>query len=285
MITPEQERDILARAYVPEHLVGLMTSVSGGEPFLLDDYFCCRVGDLMIVAGYPLGRDFQENEFRVFLRRIAESFRPREIVFAAPVLPPGFGDKCMEHESDLYYTLDLDRVSVRDVVRRSVAKARRSGFVERTVRFGADHRALSEEFVDRVRPPRRVTALLFRMDEYVSRSDGVLVVNVRHREGSLAAFYVVDLTAVDFSTYVIGCHSRQHYLPGASDLCFQEMIAVSREAGKAFIHLGLGVNEGVRRFKEKWGGVPAMTYEMCRFLVRQPSLLGAIAAGFRMRQP
>ena len=39
MLTPEQETYILTNAYVPEHIVGLMTSLSGGEPFLIDDYF------------------------------------------------------------------------------------------------------------------------------------------------------------------------------------------------------------------------------------------------------
>jgi hypothetical protein len=42
MLTPEQEKYILSHAYVPEHTVGLMTSLSGGEGFLLDDYFFCR---------------------------------------------------------------------------------------------------------------------------------------------------------------------------------------------------------------------------------------------------
>lgn len=276
MITPEQERDLNARAYVPEHLVGLMTLVSGGEPFLVDDYFCCRVGDVVIVAGYPLGQDYRFDAFDRLIRRVIEIFRPREISVASPELPPSFAHACKERERDVYYTLDLDRVQVRDAVRRSVAKASRTGVVERTTRLEDDHRALAEEFIERVQPPPRVTALLFRMWDYVGRCDGALVVNVWGRDGSLAAFYVVDLSARAFSTYVIGCHSRRHYLPGASDLCFHEMISASREVGKAYIHLGLGVNEGVRRFKEKWGGVPTLTYDMCRFVVRRPSLLSAL---------
>jgi len=276
MITEEQERDTLARTYVPEHLVGLMTLVSGGEPFLVEDYLCCRVGDLVIVAGYPLKGRFRADEFERFLHRVIKIFRPREIVSAAPELPPSFGFACSERESDVYYTLDLGRMSVRDAARRSVAKALRLGFAERTSRLDAAHRALAEEFIERVDPPPRVATLLFRMWEYVGRCDGALVVNVWSKGGSLAAFYVVDLTARDFSTYVIGCHSRRNYLSGASDLCFHEMIEASREAGKTYIHLGLGVNEGVRRFKEKWGGVPTIPYEMCRFVVRKPSLQSAL---------
>ncbi len=33
MITEAEKREILARAYVPEHVVDIMTLVSGGDPF------------------------------------------------------------------------------------------------------------------------------------------------------------------------------------------------------------------------------------------------------------
>ncbi|MFZ3090961.1 MAG: hypothetical protein WA240_10125 [Nitrospirota bacterium] len=32
------------------------------------------------------------------------------------------------------------------------------------------------------------------------------------------------------------------------------MINLAKEHGKGYINLGLGVNNGIRRFKEKWGG-------------------------------
>ena len=38
---------------------------------------------------------------------------------------------------------------------------------------------------------------------------------------------------------------------------------LTREQGKGVIHLGLGVNKGIRRFKEKWGGIPFLNYEFC----------------------
>jgi len=37
MITLEEERSILSKAYVPEHIVSLMTILSKGEPFLIEE--------------------------------------------------------------------------------------------------------------------------------------------------------------------------------------------------------------------------------------------------------
>jgi hypothetical protein len=42
MLTAQEEAYILDQAYVPEHCIRLMTHVSGGEPFLMDDFFICR---------------------------------------------------------------------------------------------------------------------------------------------------------------------------------------------------------------------------------------------------
>ena len=39
------------------------------------------------------------------------------------------------------------------------------------------------------------------------------------------------------------------------------MIQVARKYQKEYVHLGLGVNEGIARFKKKWGGVPFLKYE------------------------
>jgi hypothetical protein len=53
---------------------------------------------------------------------------------------------------------------------------------------------------------------------------------------------------------------------------------MSLEFNKDYIHLGLGVNAGIRRFKEKWGGLPSRRYEMCELAFQKPSILNAIFA-------
>ena len=89
----------------------------------------------------------------------------------------------------------------------------------------------------------------------------------------------MDLGAKNFSAYILGSHSKKHYVPHASDLLFLEMINLTREEGKNSINLGLGVNEGIRRFKEKWGGKPFLRYEFCECrygAARKVSLIDAL---------
>ena len=52
MLASQYENYFLAHAYVPEPIVGLITSLSAEEPFLIDDHFCCRKDDWVIFNGY-----------------------------------------------------------------------------------------------------------------------------------------------------------------------------------------------------------------------------------------
>ncbi len=110
-----------------------------------------------------------------------------------------------------------------------------------------------------------------------------MLLSAWNRAEKLAAYFVVALAAKDFSNYVIGCHSRKHYVKGASDLLFLEMIRLSREHGKRYIHLGLGVNQGIRQFKKKWGGKPTLNYEMCELQVRKPTILDTVVRYLQTR--
>ena len=76
----------------------------------------------------------------------------------------------------------------------------------------------------------------------------------------------------------MGCHSKKNYVRGASDLLLFELINLSLEYDKPYIHLGLGVNAGIRRFKAKWGAVPTRRYDMGELVLKKPSILDTFRA-------
>jgi len=276
MLTSDEEHYILSHAYVPEHIAGLMTYLSGGEPFLIEDYLCCCKKDRIILVGYPLQRDFILEKLESVIEKIKKKYRPAYISLIAPQMPPKLSAACQERESDFYYTLDPQKPTIRSVVKRNLKKARHVLTVERSFRMLESHHELMLEFVASLRPPARVEELLFKMMDYVGLSDNAVVLNAWDSNDRLAAFYVVDLAAKAFSSYIIGCYSKKNYILGASDLLLYELIELSIEYEKSYIHLGLGVNEGIRRFKVKWGGKPTYRYEMCELVYKKPSILETI---------
>ena len=278
MLTPEQETYILTYAHVPEHIVGLMTSLSGGEPFLIDDYFCCCRNDWVIFIGYPLQQEFVFDQFKVVLEKVKKKFRAGRISLIAPVIPRRLGARCREKDSDIYYTLDARHPAIGSAIKRNLRKAGRRLTLERAVHMGDAQHQLMLEFIARVSPPLRVRELFFKMPHYVASARHAFVLNAWDSNQTLAAFYVVDLAARNFANYIIGCYSKKNYVLGASDLLLSELIKMSVEYGKGYIHLGLGVNSGIRRFKEKWGARPTLSYEMCELVQKKTLILEVVRA-------
>ena len=263
MITPEEEAYLRTRAYVPEHIVSLMVPISKGEPFLIEDHLVFAKDNWLILVGYPLDGNFSQERCERILKQAVETFRPEYLWFIGPEIPPSLLDPVRERQTDRYYRFDLNQTKVKPSLQRMVDKASKELTVERGHSISKEHEALIAELLKREKLPPRVRELYRAMPDYVAHSSSAYVLNAWDKKGKLSAFFVVDLGAKNFSTYLLGSHSKKHYVPHASDLLFLEMINLTREHGKNMINLGLGVNEGIRRFKEKWGGVPFLNYEFC----------------------
>jgi hypothetical protein len=263
VITPQEEAYVSERAYIPEHIINLMGPVSKGEPFLKEDHLGFLKDNWLIFIGYPLDGNFSQARSERVLKQSVETFRPEYLWFIGPEILPSLLDSCKERETDRYYTLDLEQTKLKSSLQRIADKASQELTVERSPSFSKEHEALAAELLKREKLPLRVTELYRAMPDYVFRSSSAWTLNARDKNGKLCAFFVVELGAKNFSTYVLGSHSKKYYVPHASDLLFLEMIKLTREHAKHTIHLGLGVNEGIRRFKEKWGGIPSLNYEFC----------------------
>jgi hypothetical protein len=263
VITPQEEGYVLERAYIPEHIINLMAPISKGEPFLKEEHLGFVKDNWLIFVGYPLDGNFSQVRSEGVLKQVAETFRPEVLWFIGPEILPSLMDSCKERETDRYYTLDVEQTKLKPALQRVADKASKELVVERGHSISKEHDVLIAELLKREKLSPRIRELYRAMPDYVSHSSSACTLNARDKNGKLCAFFVVEFGAKNFSTYVLGCHSKKHYVPHASDLLFLEMIKLTREHGKHTIHLGLGVNEGIRRFKEKWGGIPSLNYEFC----------------------
>jgi hypothetical protein len=263
VITSGEEAYILKKAYVPEHIVSLMALISKGDPFLVEDHFGLVKDNWLILVGYPFDQRFSLERSEKIIKQVLERYRPEILWFIGPEIPASLSNTCQERETDQYYRLDLGKVKVKASLKRASEKASQELTIERGHSISKEHEALISELAKREKLPPRIRELYRAMPDYIGHSSTAYVLNARDKRGKLCAFYVVDLAAEGFATYVLGTHSKKNYVPHASDLLFLEMIELTREHGKDIVHLGLGVNEGIRRFKEKWGGVPFLNYEFC----------------------
>ena len=261
MITPAEAEYIVRKAYVPEHIVNLMVPISKGDPFLREEHVGFEKDNWVILIGYPLDENFLEDRCERVVKQALEAFRPEYLWFIGPGVPSLLAASCTERQTDQYYKLDLENVKLKPSLERIAARASQDLTVDQGHAISREHQGLITELLKRETLPPRLKELYGAMPDYVAASPDACVLDARDKKGRLVAFIVVDLGARNFSTYVLGTHSKRHYVAHASDLLFLEMMKLTRGQGKSIINLGLGVNDGIRRFKEKWGGVPFLNYE------------------------
>ncbi|HOV88282.1 MAG TPA: TraB/GumN family protein [Syntrophobacteraceae bacterium] len=253
---------VLNAAVVPEHSVKFMQAVSGGEPFLVGAYLFLAAEDWLLAVGYPLWGDYSPESFEEALAGALKRTRATDCWAICPTLP----DRLREHrcEQDQYFALPVGDPWPQRLLRLA-ERAAASLEVEEGGTFTAAHRKLWAEFTGRVALPPNVKELYARTEHALGRAEGLVLLNAWDSRGRLAACLLVDTAPRRFSSYLLGAHSRVHYVPYASDLLFSEMVRMARRLDKDFMHLGLGVNDGIRRFKTKWGGKPVYPYEMAQW--------------------
>jgi hypothetical protein len=258
---------VLRRAYLPEHLPGLMTSIPGTEAWLLGGYLSYTKASRAVFIGYPLNGPFVPTACQRALEVLIAANGPETIWYIGPELPPEFWPAtCLgESQSDQYFTLELENVLVKGALLRVIRQAGERLVLRTTRDFTEEHESLVGEFMERQALPPLVSELYRSMPAYVEANPTARVLEARDRAGCLTAVFVVELAAGGFDACVLGCYSRRVYVPYASDLLFYEMIVQARQRGKKTINLGLGVNDGIRRFKTKWGARPMVPYEFCEY--------------------
>jgi len=270
-LNPSDLDAVLKKATVPEHSVLFMQAMSGGEPFLIGSYLFLAAQDWLIAVGYPLSGERSAAGFDQTLAEAIRRSRARTCWVIAPTLPDRLKAYC--RDQDHYYVLTAD-AKVPQRLDRLADRTSRHLKVEEGKAFTAEHRRLWAEFVGRVALPSSVRELFARTETVIQKAPGLVLLNAWNSDGHLAACLLLDTAPRAFISYLIGAHSRTHYTPYASDLLFGEMIRMAGRLGKEFIHLGLGVNEGIRRFKTKWGGSPALPYVMASWEEKETARSG-----------
>lgn len=271
MLNDQDRKRIYRHACIPEHLPDYVGAVSGGEPFLHRNYLYFLVKKHLIFIGYPL-ESHSDHPARIY-DFICERFQPTSaaVIASAIWLPTEQYD---QQASDRYYRLDLPIPPIDSAVAYMLRRAQRELQVTRGS-FGKEHKKIIKAFVADHHFNRHQKHLFKYIPQYLKTSDSAVLIEAR-RGKELAAFNIVDLGAADYAFYLFSFRSKKINVPGASDLIFHEMVDLAHVEGKKTVNLGLGINSGIRRFKEKWGGRPFLNYSSV-LIDKRPVDIGRLA--------
>jgi hypothetical protein len=191
------------------------------------------------------------------LAEAKKHFRPAVVSVVAPALANELKESAISPPDD-YYRLDLPLLVIPRKTSAMVRRARRDLSVSIGT-YSREHNRLVKDFIRARRLDHATQFILQRLHEYTQCGTAVIF-DARTMQGELAAFTVAEYGATQYAFYMFSCRSREHNIPGASDLLFAHLVEGARAEGKHYVNLGLGVNEGIAFFKTKWGATPFLKH-------------------------
>ena len=271
MLNNQDLSHIYRHAYIPEHLPDYVEAISSAKPHLIENHLCFFSNNHLVFIGYSLSGDNRDSA-RAYAAACNE-FQPSTAAIIAPELWQ-IAESFEEQPTDSYYRLDLPLGLIAPGVAYMIRRAEKDLTICNG-KFGKEHKKLIKGFLSGHDLSAPQQYIFKHIRYYLKRSKTGRLLEAR-KNGLLAAFTIVDLGSADFAFYLFNFRSNKVHVPGASDLLFREMVNLAQSEGKKSINLGLGINTGIRRFKEKWGGVPFLAYNSA--LVRRETWdLGDIA--------
>ena len=271
MLNDEERERIYRRAYLPEHLPDYVEAVSGAKPFLYRNYLYFLGQKHLIYIGYPLQTD-SDPPARIY-DSVCQRFQPSTMAVIAPEIWLD-SEQYEKRSTDSYYRLDLPLAHVDSAVAYMIRRAQRELQITRG-HFGKEHKRIIKEFLSTHQLTREQKHVFKQIPRYLKTSTSAILLEAKKR-ADLVAFSIVDIGSADYAFYLFNFSSSKINVPGASDLLFHEMVNLAHGEGKKAINLGLGINDGIIRFKEKWGGVPFLRYTSA-LVRRERFVLGGLA--------
>ncbi|UCC41521.1 MAG: hypothetical protein JSV96_08945, partial [Candidatus Aminicenantes bacterium] len=203
----------------------------------------------------PLGA--KRGAIRSAFKSACERFGPTTVAIIAPAIWLS-SESYEKQPEDSYFRLKLPSGPPNPALAYMVRRASRDLRVTRG-KFGKEHRNLVKKFLVRHELTSEQKYIFGRIGQYTKCSASACLLEAR-KEDALVAFIVVDVGSANYVFYLFCIRSADEMVPGATDLLFHEMIRLAESKGKSAINLGLGINPGNRRFKEKWGGSPFLQH-------------------------
>ncbi len=280
MLTQSEETYIANNAYIPEHILGYFLPFSNMEPFLEGKYLYYKVEEVLSFIGYPLECPFlfQEKENEVYqdmamiLEELLLKHNPKDLKIIAPIKPyvKGYKLDSKQNENDNYSILEIEKLKITSKNRNMINRAGRDLKTTITRDFTMEHHRMLLEFLRAKKFPKGINDFFHRIPDYIAGSQTAALINAYSKNskdmGVLKGYNIVDFSGGDFCFYLFNITGDiRGYVPGTSDLLLKKMIELAREKEKKYVNMGLGINPGIKGFKEKWGAIDFREYNFSSY--------------------
>jgi hypothetical protein len=275
MIGPDRLSRITAEAAVPEQVISYVGAVAGAHPKL----FGACIGYLseaqQVLIGYPLHDPEDAGAMAAAVAELLRGPGPDRIAVIGPTRPPQAPARAVSR-ADCYYLLPVPPPALGQKLRNMLRRAGRELSVESGRLFGKDHAALVGRYLAERTLATGTRQIFGRLSAYIEASDTSLIVSARRADGRLAAFAVGEFGSLHTAFFMFSFRDPQAAVPGSADLLLAALLDEANQRGQTRMNLGLGIDAGIRRFKQKWGAERILPYVETSWRTRPPGLLARL---------
>jgi class 3 adenylate cyclase len=259
MIGPDRLSRVSAEAAVPEQVVAYVTAVAGSRPRLVGACVGYASDGDVVLVGYPLHDPRDEQAMAAAVQEALRIPGLRRITVVGPARPPQAPAQSRLMQ-DSYLFLSLPRPAPRQKLRNLLRRADRELTIDSGRYCGEDHMALVGRYLDE-RGLEAGTRHIFRqLPTYLQASPRSLLFSARRADGRLVAFCVGEFVSLSTAFFMFCFRDRDLAPPGSTDVLLAELLDEASRRGQIRMNLGLGINAGVRFFKQKWGAEALLPY-------------------------
>lgn len=252
MIGPDGFAGVSAAAAVPEQVVAYVTAVSGSRPRRIRSCVGYQSGVELVLVGYPIHNPTDEQAMAEAVNEALRIPGLNRITVIGPACPPQVPAGC-RYSEDFYSFVPVPPPPPGQKLRNLLRRAGRELTVEKNRLWGEGHAALVGRYLEERAFDPGTVHILRNIPKYLTASSGSLIFSARKSCGRLAAFAVGEFSPLRTAFFMFCFRDPTQAPPGSTDLLVSALFDEAGKRGHTRLNLGLGINDGVRFFKRKWG--------------------------------
>lgn len=266
---------VSTKAVVPEQVTDYVTAVAGSRPRLFDTCIGYVSKNQIVLIGYPLHDplDKEALENGVALALAVPGLQTLSVIAteAPKAAPP---DAAII--ADSFFSLPLPAPQPGPKLANLLRRASRELTLIQERSLAKDHLALVAHYLNRLELAEGSRHIFKNLSQYVRNSQSSLVFSVRRTDGRLAAFSIGEFASKHTAMFMFCFRDPAIAPPGSADLTLSGLINEAQKRGHTRLNLGLGVNDGIRFFKRKWGAAPFLPCVDTTWAVRKSNIMSCL---------
>ncbi len=274
------------QARTPDQLLPYVHAVSTVTSYILGDYTVHMNGSHAILVGYS----FSGVDKPSLLDEAVAHLLSLEIVEHITVLAPTRSRFTPEHATvtkDAYYILNLplslsQQKNVASMCHRAqkhisiqiTEGGKQEQHTEKKQLWTGEHQELLLQYIRRPQINAAMGSIFQCLERYCRQPQHVCLFSAYdNTSGALQGFTVGDFNSWHMAFYMFALRLPTA-VPGVAETLLYSLLQEAQNRGYSQCNLGLGINAGIRFFKEKWGAKPHLPLVQCsweKHAIQEPS--------------